>query len=242
MRPISTYLTQPKEGFSSLTSAWIPFPNLEGSPPLTWPPSLSSRGVPLPNLRRVPNFFCEILKGNVILALLIGRSDPACRWPVDLIKNMKYFFSQVAELENEIETLRNELRDKELRMQSDLKEVQSFWQSKLFQEKESHNLETNALKEALKILRRQMNPPTLSWSSSSTTTATNVRNKFRSEEEEVGHDCDDLNGDGCNLVSTGLMVVKPVCDAWTQVPGVSGNPSEALSSVALAYQVSLITF
>ena len=150
-------------------------------------------------------------------------------------------FSQVAELENEIETLRNELRDKELRMQSELKQVQTFWQSKLFQEKTSHNLEMAALKEALKILRKQMTPPTMSWSSSSsTTTATassNVRNKFRSEEE-VGHD-GDFNGDGCN---PGLMVVKPVCDAWTQVPGVSGNPSEALSSVALAYQVSLTTF
>ena len=154
----------------------------------------------------------------------------------------------MAELENEIETLRNELRDKELRMQSELKQVQTFWQSKLFQEKTSHNLEMAALKEALKILRKQMTPPTMSWSSSSsTTTATassNVRNKFRSEEE-VGHD-GDFNGDGCNpglkVGNPGLMVVKPVCDAWTQVPGVSGNPSEALSSVALAYQVSLTTF
>ena len=126
-------------------------------------------------------------------------------------------------------------------MQSELKQVQTFWQSKLFQEKTSHNLEMAALKEALKILKKQMTPPAMSWSSSSsTTTATatsNVRNKFRSEEE-VGHD-GDFNGDGCN---PGLMVVKPVCDAWTQVPGVSGNPSEALSSVALAYQVSLTTF
>ena len=134
-------------------------------------------------------------------------------------------------------------------MQSELKQVQSFWQSKLFQEKASHNLETNALKEALKILRRQIAPPAMSWSSSSTTTtattASNVRHKFRSEEvgEEVGHDAD-FNGDGCNPVSTGLtVVVKPVCDAWTQVPpAVSGNPSEALSSVALAYQVSMKTF
>ena len=172
-------------------------------------------------------------------------------------RNLKIIIlnSQVAELENEIETLRKELRDKELRMQSELKQVQTFLQSKLFQEKASHNLETNALKEALKILRRQMTPPTLSWSSSSTTTASNVRNKFRSEVEEVGHDAD-FNGDGCYPVSTGfdgcdpvlngfnpvMKVVKPVCDAWTQVPGVSGNPSEALSSVALAYQVSLTTF
>jgi hypothetical protein len=121
-------------------------------------------------------------------------------------------------------------------MQTELKQVQSFWQTKLYQVEASHNLETNALKEALKILRRQTNPLTLSWSSSST--SSNVRNKFRSEEEEVGHD-GDFNGDGCNPVSAGLMVIKPVCDAWTQVPGVSGNPSEALSSVALAYQVSL---
>jgi hypothetical protein len=37
---------------------------------------------------------------------------------------------------------------------------------------------------------------------------------------------------------SGAIVARPVCDAWTQLPGMTGNPSEALSSVAMAYQVS----
>ena len=158
---------------------------------------------------------------------------------------------QVEDLECEIEALRNELQDKELRMQKQLKEVEAFWQSKLYQEKASHSVETNALKEALNILRSQIATPTTSW------TSPVFRNKFKPEGEvrQVDH----LSGEGgnssgltgfdiaSNPVLTGFDVgsnpvssgfgSKPVCDAWTQLPGMAGNPSEALSSVAMAYQV-----
>ena len=167
---------------------------------------------------------------------------------------------QVEDLECEIEALRNELHDKELRMQKQLKEVEAFWQSKLFQEKASHSVETNALKEALNILRRQISTPTTSW------TSPVFRNKFKPDEEvsqvdhlsgEGGNDLGlagfdvysnpvktdfDVgsnpvpSGFGSNPASSGFGS-KPVCDAWTQLPGMAGNPSEALSSVAMAYQV-----
>lgn len=61
----------------------------------------------------------------------------------------------MAELESEIETLRNELRDRDAVMRREMSDVKQFWQTKLIQEKASHDVETNALKEALSILRRQ---------------------------------------------------------------------------------------
>ena len=45
------------------------------------------------------------------------------------------------------------------------------------------------------------------------------------------------NEDPLSSPTSGFTVSKPVCDAWTQMPGMAGNPSAALSSVALAYQV-----
>ena len=168
-----------------------------------------------------------------------------------LITFLLFNVFQVEDLECEIEALRNELHDKELRMQKQLKEVEAFWQSKLFQEKASHSVETNALKEALNILRRQISTPTTSW------TSPVFRNKFKPDEEvsQVDHLSGEGGNDpglagfdvysnpvktdfdvGSNPASSGFAS-KPVCDAWTQLPGMAGNPSEALSSVAMAYQV-----
>ena len=149
-------------------------------------------------------------------------------------------FVQVAELESEIETLRAELRDKETEMQQEVSEVKKFWRSRLIQEKASHSVETNALREALNTLRRQMSTQTTSW------TASSVRNGFvvgNGGDEVRLHGPEQVSGDGDSEkpVATGPdpdFGSKLVCDAWTQLPGMAGNPSEALSSVAMAYQVS----
>jgi hypothetical protein len=95
------------------------------------------------------------------------------------------------------------------------------------------------LREALNILRRQLSTQTTSW------TASNVKNGVAGDDEVRQNELDPVSGDGGsgNPVLPGAeedLVTKPVCDAWTQLPGMAGNPSEALSSVALAYQVSLL--
>ena len=71
------------------------------------------------------------------------------------------------------------------------------------------------------------------------------------EKDNVGNGGDEVrlhgpeqvsgDGDSGKPVATGPdpdIGSKLVCDAWTQLPGMAGNPSEALSSVAMAYQVS----
>ena len=79
----------------------------------------------------------------------------------------------------------------------------------------------------------QISMQTTSWS------ASNVRNGYvgnvssDGEVRQIKHD--KVPGEGCS--GKPEFGSKPVCDAWTQLPGMSGNPSEALSSVALAYQV-----
>jgi hypothetical protein len=114
-------------------------------------------------------------------------------------------------------------------------------------------------------LRRQMASPTTSWTSSATRSKLRTEDEVREDQEEAG-DGDggfdhhvstgfvgskpaldsistSFEGSVCNAdplsSSSGFTVSKPVCDAWTQMPGMAGNPSAALSSVALAYQVFL---
>ena len=160
------------------------------------------------------------------------------------MKKISNIFVQVAELESEIETLRAELRDKETEMQQEVSEVKKFWRSRLIQEKASHSVETNALREALNTLRRQMSTQTTSWTASSVRNGFVVVGDVGSGGDEVRlHDPEQVSGDGGSgkPVATGPdpdIGSKLVCDAWTQLPGMAGNPSEALSSVAMAYQVS----
>jgi hypothetical protein len=106
-----------------------------------------------------------------------------------------------------------------------------------------------------------MASPTTSWTSSATRSKLRTEDEVREDPEEDGGGFDQHVSTGfvgskpgldsistgfegsavCNadplITSSGFTVSKPVCDAWTQMPGMAGNPSAALSSVALAYQV-----
>ena len=137
-------------------------------------------------------------------------------------------------------------------MQLEVSEVKKFWRSKLLQEKASHSVETNALREALNTLRRQMSTQTTSWTASSVRNVAYVVGVDGDGEVRL-NDPEKVPGDGGSgkpvLTGSGKPVLtgsdpdfgsKLVCDAWTQLPGMAGNPSEALSSVAMAYQVFLI--